>query len=125
MKFSSYANQVCCCCSGELECKGNKVFYPKTFRSKLKYRVRNEFCKLIFVPAFSVCLSSDQRFERVAQSLASLIESGLYDGLEQGFVTSEFGALIPYKSYYGGFHFRWRIEAPSPTVKRYSMSYHA
>lgn len=72
----------------QFQSEADEIFYAQALRTELEYRISSEFCKLFLIPALAVGLGTDERLERVAQSLAALIESCLYDCLEQSLVAS-------------------------------------
>ena len=95
MKFSyPFLEHYLC----QLECEGNEIFHAEALWTELKYWVGNELCELFLVPAAAVCLGTDEWFERVAESLAALVESGLHNSLEECFVATEICALVADKS---------------------------
>ena len=61
----------------------DEIFYAQAFRTELEYWICCELRKLVLAPSLTVCLCTDEWLEGVSKSLATLVESGLYYGLEQ------------------------------------------
>ena len=73
----------------KLQGESDEILYTQAFRTELEYRVCREFGKLLRGPSAAVSFCMDEWLERVAEGLATLVESGLDHRLEQRFVTSE------------------------------------
>jgi hypothetical protein len=72
----------------QLQGKCYEILNTQTLRTKFKHRVSSEFRKLIFTPSATVRLCTDERLQRIPEGLATLIESGLDDCLEERLVAA-------------------------------------
>lgn len=81
--------------------EGDEVLYAETFRAQVKYGVGKERGSLPVVPHFAGGPGGDNGAQRVAHSLAPLVESRLDHCLEKAFIASEVCPGVADQPYYG------------------------